>query len=178
MDNPFSPLRLTFCQNNICDRRFRQADDRASHRSACCGDVLKHDVVEVRREARDWRGLHGAVRRQDAGIVLADHERVLHVLHVDVAEDEVRDIVAAIAISLDANAVVGAVEVNALGENVARAAGDLAADGEAMAVHEGAIGDGDVAAGIVAAGRVDGAGFDGDIVVARVGIEMIDADIR
>ena len=62
--------------------------------------------------------------------------------------------------------------------DVVRAAGDFAADGEAVAVEEGAIGDGDVAARIVAARRVDGAGFDGDIVVADVGVEMIDADVR
>ncbi len=174
----FFAAEIDIRQDNVGDGRFRQADNRAGHGSASCGDVLEHDVVEVRREARDGRGLHGAFGRQDAGIVFADHKRVFHILHINVAEDEVRDIVAAVAIGLDANAVIGAIEVNALGENVARATGDLAADGKAMAVHEGAIGDDNVAAGIIAAGGVDGAGFDGDVVVTGVGVEMVDADIR
>ncbi len=117
-------------------------------------------------------------RRKNAGIVLANHERIFHVLHVDIAEDDVEDFVAAVAIGLDANAVVGAVEVDALGEDVARASGEFAADGESVAMEKGAVGDGDVTAGIVTAGRVDGARFYGDIVVAGVGIEMIDVDIR
>ena len=77
------------------------------------------------------------------------------------------DVVAAVAIGLDADAVVGALEMNALGDDVLRAAGNLAADREAVAVQECAIGDRDVAAGIVRPRGVDGAGLDGDIVVAR-----------
>ncbi len=161
------------------DRRFRQADDGAGHLCTGGGEILERDVVKVRCEARDRRGCdHFARRRQNVRIVLADHERILHILHVDVAEDKIADVVAAIAIGFYANAVVGAVKVNALGDNVVRAAGNLAADGEAVAMQEGAIGDGDVAGWIVAAGRVDGAGLDGDVVVARVGVKMIDADIR
>ncbi len=175
---PRFAAEIDVLKNDIGDRRFRQADDGAGHGGAGCSDIFDHDVVEVRREARDRRGRHGSFGRQNARIILADDERVLHVFHVDVAEDEIADVVAAVAIGLDANAVVGAVEVNALGEDVARAAGDLAADGEAVAVEEGAIGNGDVAAGFVAAGRVDGAGLDGDVVVADIGIEMIDANVR
>jgi NAD(P)-dependent dehydrogenase (short-subunit alcohol dehydrogenase family) len=48
-------------QNNVGDRSFRQADNRACHRSAGCGDALKHDVVEVWCEARDGRGRHDAL---------------------------------------------------------------------------------------------------------------------
>ena len=55
-----------------------------------------------------------------------------------------------------------------------RAAGDLAADGEAVAVHELAVGDGDVFAGLIGAGRVDDAALDGDVVVAYVGVDVVD----
>ena len=47
--------------------------------------------------------------------------------------------------------------MDALGHDVVRAAGDLAADGEAVAVLERAVGDGDVAGRVIAARGVDGA---------------------
>src|SRR5580704_9357912 len=103
----------------------------------------------MRREAGDRLRFYCSRRRENAWVVFANDQRILYILHVDIAEDEVAHVVAAIAIRLDANTVVGAFKMNALGENVARAAGDLAADGEAVAVHEGAIGDGDVAAWVV-----------------------------
>jgi hypothetical protein len=68
--------------------------------------------------------------------------------------------------------------VNALGNDVARATGNLAADGEAVPVQKGAVGNCNVATGIIAPRRIDGPSFDGDVVVARVGIEMVDANVR
>ena len=63
-------------------------------------------------------------------------------------------IVAAIAVGLDADPVVGALKVNALGADILRAAGDLAADGEAMPMQKRAIGNGDVAAWCVRPGEL------------------------
>src|SRR5208337_5396088 len=128
-------------------------------------------------EARDGLRRHVSRGRQNARVVFADDDRVLYVFHIDVAEDQIADVVAAVAVGLDADAIVRALKMDALGDDVVRAAGDFAADGEAVAMQEGAVGDGDVAGRIIAARGVDGAGFDGDVVVAHVGVEMIDAHV-
>ena len=158
------------------DGSLRETDDGSGGLATGGRDVLNRDVVEVRGEAGDGgRGyLSGG---EDLGVVLADDESVFDVLHVDVAEGDVADVGSAVAVGFDANAVVGSVEVNALSEDVLRSSGDFAADRDAVAVEEGAIGDGDVAAGFVGAGRIGGTGLDGDVVVADVHEDVADGDV-
>ncbi len=127
-------------------------------------------------QARDGCGCDFALGER-LGVVGADEDGGVYVLHGDVFEGDVVDLVAAVAVGLDADALVGAFEVDALGVDIVRAAGDLAADGEAVAVHELAVGDGDVFAGLIGAGRVDDAALDGDVVVAYVGEDVIDDDV-
>ncbi len=91
---------------------------------------------------------------------------------------DVADVGATVAVGLDADGLIGSFEGDALDADVLYAAGDFAADGDAVAVLEGAVGDGDVLAGIVGAGRVGLAALDGDIVVAGVGVDMVDDDVR
>ena len=62
---------------------------------------------------------------------------------------------ASVAVRLDADALVGAFELDAFGADVLGAACQLAADRKAVTVQEDAIGDGDVAAGRVRARRID-----------------------
>ena len=73
-------------------------------------------------------------------------------LHGDVFEADVVDLISTIAVGLDADGLVGAFEVDALGVDVVGAARDLGSDGETVAVHELAVGDGDVVAWIIGAG--------------------------
>jgi len=140
--------------------------------------VLQNDIVKVGREPRDGLRRNISRGRQNARVVFADHNRVLYVPHIDVPKNQIADVVAAVAVGLDADAVVRALKMDALGDDVVSAAGDLTSNRKAVAVQERAIGDGDVAGRIIAARGVDGAGLDGDIVVASIGIEMIDAHIR
>ena len=133
--------------------------------------------MEVRRQTRN-RLRRFSRGRQNFGIVLADYQGVLHVLHLDVAEEEVANIVAAVAIGLYADAIVRALEMNALSADILYASGDLAADGETVPVQKGAVGNGNVAARIVGSRRGDRPRLDGNIVVSHVGIDMIDDDMR
>jgi hypothetical protein len=71
------------------------------------------------------------------------------ILHVDVLEEDAAHIMAAVAVGLDADALVGAFEMDALGLDVLGAARRFTADGQAVAVEEDTVGHGDVAAGIV-----------------------------
>ena len=110
--------------------------------------------MEARGQPRD--GLRRfRIGRKDFWIILADHQSVLHVLHLYVAKEQMAHIVTAIAIGLNANAIVRALEVNALGTNVLHAARNLTADREAMSVQEGAIGNRNIAARRIRPRRVD-----------------------
>lgn len=164
-------------QDDAGDGGFGEADDGSGGLAAGGRHILNRDVVEVGGEAGDGGRGHFACG-EDLGVVLADDESVFDVLHLDVAEGDVADIGTAVAVGFDPNAIVGAGEMNALDEDVLRPAGDFAADGDAVAMQEGAIGDGDVAAGCIGAGRVGGAGLDRDVIVANVGVEVIDVDVR
>src|SRR6185312_13288802 len=99
----------------------------------------------------------------DARIIFRDQDRGLHAFHRDVLEEQMTHVMAAIAVGLDADALIGALELDAFGADILGAARQLAADREAMTVQEDAIGNGDVAAGRVRARRIDLAGLDGDI---------------
>lgn len=167
---------VNIAEDHAGDGGFGEAVDGSGGGDASGGQVFDQDVVEVRGEAGDGCGGYIA-GRSDFGVVLADDEGVLDVLHVDVAEDEVADVVAAVAVGFNADTVVGLVEVDALGGDVLGAADDFTTDGEAVAVEEGAVGDGDVAGGRVGAGGVGFAGLDGDVVVAYVGEDMVDLDV-
>ena len=61
--------------------------------------------------------------------------------------------------------------------DVLHAAGDLAADRQAVTVLEGAVRNGDVAAGIVRAWRVDRAALDRNVVIAHARKHVVDHDV-
>src|ERR1019366_2380079 len=120
-------LYVDVLQHDINHRRLGQADDDAGPVAIDRLHVLDPDVVEVRRQT-----LHRLSRYRTLGhhlrVVLADQDRRTNVVHGDVLEAEVRDIVSAVAIGLDANPLVGSLEADALRMNALHAAGDFAAD--------------------------------------------------
>src|SRR5580704_15548128 len=106
------------------------------------------EIMKERRQAADrLRPVVGG--RLYLRVVFRNQDAGPDILHVDVLEKEAADIMAAVAIGLDADSLVGPLEMDAFGPDVLRAARQLAADGQAMAVQEDAVGDGDIAAGIV-----------------------------
>src|SRR5580658_5768072 len=128
------------------------------------------------RQSRD-RLCEIGVGRQDFGVELADDQGIFYVDHIDIPDEDRTYIVAAVTVGFDANAIVGALEMNAFGADVMGSACDLAADGETVPVQESAIGDGNVAAGLVATGGVGRSRFDGDIVITNVGEDVVDANM-
>src|SRR5579863_8429379 len=100
--------------------------------------------MEERRQTPDGPRRIVLVRR-DARIIFRDEDRGLHPGHGDVAERYVAYVMAAVPVGLDADALVRAVEGDAFGMDVPRSTGKFAADRQAVAMQEGAIGDGDVA---------------------------------
>src|SRR6185437_1767179 len=101
------------------------------NRAALRLEVLDADVVEKRRQPGDWLGRIVTLRRHP-GIEFRDQDSGLHPRHGDVPERDVADITATVAIGLDADALVGVLETDALGMDVLCPARDLAADGKPM----------------------------------------------
>lgn len=169
-------LDVDVFEDDILDGGFGEADDDAGPAAVDGFNVFDGDVVEVGGEALDGFG-GDFTFGQGLWVVLADEDGGFDVFHGDVLEDDVGDVGSAVAVGLDAYALVGAFEVDAFRADVLCASGDFGADGEAVAVEKFAIGDGDVFAGGVGAGGVDHAGLDGDVVVADVGVDVVDDDV-
>src|SRR5690242_9482311 len=112
------------------------------------------EVVEERRQPAD--SLWAIVRRRlHIRIIFRDQDRGFHSFHGDVLEEEMAHVMTAVAVGLDAYALVGALEPDALGADILRPTRQFAADRQAMTVQEDAVGDGDVAAGRIRSGRID-----------------------
>jgi hypothetical protein len=106
---------------------FRQTDDDPGPVAPGGLQVLDQDVVEMGRQARDGCGGDGTIRH-GFGVVLADEDGGADAFHRDVFEGKQADVGATVSIGLDADAVVGAVEVDAFDGHALHTAGYLAAD--------------------------------------------------
>ena len=157
-------------------RRLRQPHNRPRRAASRRRHILDQDIVKERCQPPHRLSRYRALRRR-MWVVLRNQDRRLHVLHRDVLVRNVRHIVTPVAVCLDANPLVRALEVDALRVDVLRAARNLAADRQPMPVVEGAVRDGDVLARSVRPRRVDLAALDRNVVVARVGIHMVDHDV-
>src|SRR5271163_4873125 len=83
---------------------------------------------------------------RDLGIKLADQDRGSDVLHRNVSEHEVSDIVIApIPVRFDPYPLVGALEGDAFGPDILDPSRDLTADGQAMPMQKCAVRDDDIA---------------------------------
>src|SRR6185437_13413567 len=136
-------LDVDVLQLNVGNVRLRQADDDTGPWAVDALHILNADVVEVRGEALHGGGSDRAVRH-GLRVVLADEDGGFHPVHFNVLEGDIGNVVATVAIGLDADALVRPLEMDALGMDVLRAAGDLTPDGKTMAVVERAVRNRDV----------------------------------
>ncbi len=173
---PLLGLDVDVFKSDVEDWRLGKADDDPGPVAVGGLYILDADVVEVGGEPGDGSGGDFAFGH-DLGVVLADENGGADILHEDVLEAEVGDVGAAVAVGFDADALVGAFEADVFRMHALYASGDFAADGETVAGFELAVGDGDVGGWGVGTGGVDGAGFDGDVVVADGGEVVVDGDV-
>ena len=163
-------------QRQPLHQRLRQSDNRPRRIASRRGYILNQNVVELRRQPPHRLGRHLA-RGRRVRIVLRNQDRRLHILHRDVLEREVRDIVAPVARRLDADPLVRPFEVDALGMDVLHATRDLTADRQPMSILKRAIRDRDVRARRIRPRRVDRARLDRHIVVARARKNVVNHNI-
>src|SRR5580704_14599093 len=110
--------------------------------------------MKVRREPGD-RGRRHIFRGQNGRIVFAEDQRCLDVFHLDIVEVDAADIVAAVAVSLDADAIVGTSEMSVIDGDVLRTTGNLASDRQPMPMLKVDVGDPDVFTWEIAARRLN-----------------------
>src|ERR1700761_6855540 len=140
-------IEVDILESDFADRFFREADDESGAARAAGGEVDDLDVVIIGGGAGD--GL-GGVSVGNLRIIAGEVDGDGDVGHGEVAIDEVLDVAAAFAGSLDADTAGGAIERAIGDEKIFDAAAGFAADGEAVTAQEGAIGDDEILAGKIA----------------------------
>ena len=167
-------------EQDVGDVHFRQAPDDAGAAALlhCGGDVAEHEVAINRRAPGDRRGgiFRGDLRRELVQVAIlaigrhvagVNHDRTFDVRHAQVQILHVVDKAAAVAVGLDADAVLRAVESAINHGDVRHAALRVAADAHAVAEAVGAVRDEHVR-------RIAAAG---EIVVARADVAVLDEDV-
>ena len=126
-------------------------------------EVIEEDVANH----RNLRWVAFEVGAVVVHVVELENDGVADVFHRDVGVAHVFDQAAGAAHGFDANAVVGALHRAVTDQHVVDASGGFGTDGDAVAMLDSVVFDEDVRA----------AGFDHDVVVARVDVAVVNPEI-